>query len=172
MKQEWIDHENQHRRVWHCHSHEAEFETQPEYLQHVKEQHADEKWEYYTSETIAAVVGASAKPHRDCPFCPTAFSDVPMMQKHVRYHLERLALYALPDIGEDKDEELASEGSLDSHRVIKHRGRQDSINNDFAEERQAWRAFLVACNKGGTTKNYAPLTTANLQLIEQRSPVP
>ncbi|KAK0743862.1 hypothetical protein B0T18DRAFT_309505, partial [Schizothecium vesticola] len=96
VKQEWIDHENQHRRVWHCHSHEAEFETQPEYLHHLKEQHPENEPEDRTPEMLAAAVGASAKPHRGCPFCPTMLSDVTVMQKHVRYHLERLSLYALP----------------------------------------------------------------------------
>lgn len=135
-KKEWINHENQHRRVWHCHSHEVEFETQPEYLQHLKGQHPEDKLEDYTPEMIAAVVGASAKPHRDCPFCPTGFSDVPTMQKHVRYHLERLSLYALPNIADDNNAELASERSSDNHQVIKNRRRKDSIENDFVEKRQ------------------------------------
>ncbi|KAL2020104.1 hypothetical protein VTK56DRAFT_8908 [Thermocarpiscus australiensis] len=173
VKQEWIDHENQHRRVWHCHSHEAEFETQPEYLQHLKEQHPEDKWEDYTPEIIAAVVGASAKPHPDCPFCPTAFSDVTMMQKHVKYHLERLALYALPDIGEHRDDELALERSSDSHQVIGNRGRQDSIENDFAEEPQASLAAFAKDNSGrdGPTEGGALLSKANLQLTELSSPV-
>ncbi|KAK0731922.1 hypothetical protein B0H67DRAFT_549596 [Lasiosphaeris hirsuta] len=82
VKQEWIDHGNQHRRVWHCHSHEAEFEIQLEYLQHLKEQHPEVEPEDYTPEMIAAAVGVSAEPHRGCPFCPTMFSD-----KYHTYHL-------------------------------------------------------------------------------------
>ncbi|KLU88273.1 hypothetical protein MAPG_07260 [Magnaporthiopsis poae ATCC 64411] len=148
VKQEWVDHENQHRRVWHCHSHEDEFETQPEYLQHLKEQHPQKQGEYYTPEMIAAVVGPSAKPHRDCPFCPTKFRDVTTMQKHVRYHLERLALYALPDIGEDKDDELASERSSDSRQAMENRGRKDSIEDDFVEERQAFLAAFAKDDSG------------------------
>ncbi|KAK2616805.1 SET domain-containing protein 3 [Conoideocrella luteorostrata] len=155
-KEEWIDHENQHRRVWHCHSHEAEFETQPEYQQHLEEQHPQS---HYTPEIIAAVVGASAKPHRDCPFCPTTFSDVAIMQKHVRYHLERLALYALPDIGDDKDDELASERSSDSRQVIENRGRQDSIGNDFVEERQSFLAAFANDDAGSVEPDERMLTS-------------
>jgi ankyrin repeat protein len=174
VKQEWIDHENQHRRVWHCHSHEAEFETQPEYLEHLKEQHPENEWEHYTPDIIAAVVGASAKPHRDCPFCPTRFSDVKMMQKHVRYHLERLALYALPDIGEDNDDELASERTSDSHQVIENRGRKDSIRNDFVEGLQAFLAAFAKDDSGRDepTKGSALLSEANLQLTELSPHVP
>ena len=173
MKQEWIDHENQHRRVWHCHSHDAEFETQPEYLQHLKEQHPENESEDYTPEVIAAVAGASAKPHRDCPFCPTTFSSVTMMQKHVRYHLERLALHALPDIGEDKDDELASERSLGSRQMIKKRGRQDSIGNDFSEERQAFLAAFAKDDSGRDrlTKGGALLSEDNLHAAGLSSPI-
>jgi hypothetical protein len=171
-KQEWIDHENQHRRVWHCHSHEAEFETQPEYLQHLKEQHPQDEPEDYTPEMIAAAVGASAKPHRSCPFCPTMFSDVTAMQKHVRYHLERLALYALPDMEEAINDELASERPSDSHQVIENRGRQDSIRNDFVEERQTFLASFAEDDFGRDepTHGSAPLTKTNLELTQPSSP--
>ncbi|KAM3537190.1 hypothetical protein ARSEF1564_009890 [Beauveria bassiana] len=173
IRQEWIDHENQHRRVWHCHSHEVEFETQPEYLQHLVEQHPEKEREDYTPEIIAAVVGASANPRRDCPFCPTTFSDVTMMQKHVRYHLERLALYALPDVGEDNDDKLASERSSDSHQVIENRGRQGSIGNDFVEDRQAFLAAFTEDDSGHgrLTKGGDPLSKANLQLTQPYRPV-
>ncbi|KAF6810449.1 hypothetical protein CPLU01_15301 [Colletotrichum plurivorum] len=42
QRQEWIDHENQHRRVWHCHAHQEEFETQPEFHRHIVERHPEE----------------------------------------------------------------------------------------------------------------------------------
>ncbi|KAF2795714.1 hypothetical protein K505DRAFT_226010, partial [Melanomma pulvis-pyrius CBS 109.77] len=96
VRREWVDHENQHRRVWHCYVHEEEFETQPDYMRHLHEKRLEHRPEDSSTEMVAAVVGASSKPHRDCPFCPTAFPDVATMQKHIRYHLERLALYALP----------------------------------------------------------------------------
>ena len=96
-----------------------------------------------------------------------------MMQRHVRYHLERLALYALPDIGEDKDDELASEKSSDSHQVIENRGRHDSIGNDFVEERQAFLDAFSTDESGrdGQSKGGALLSEANLQLTQLSSPV-
>ncbi|KAH7322441.1 hypothetical protein B0I35DRAFT_425813 [Stachybotrys elegans] len=172
VKQDWIDHENQHRRVWHCHSHKAEFETRPDYLLHLQELHPQDKWEDYTPEMIAGVAGASAKPHRDCPFCPTTFSNVATMQKHVRYHLERLALYALPDIREDMEDELAPEMSSDSKQVVENWGRQDSIANDFDEERQAFLAEFAMDDTGHNepTKGGTLLSKAHIQSIEPHSP--
>ena len=126
--------------MWHCHVHQEEFETQPDYMQHLHDRQLEHRPEDSEMEMVAAVVGASSKPHRDCPFCPTAFSDVATMQRHVRYHLERLALYALPDIAEEESSELASGQSFDSHRVVENRGRQDSVIHDFTDEEE--RIFL------------------------------
>ncbi|KAI0968544.1 hypothetical protein F4678DRAFT_474322 [Xylaria arbuscula] len=147
MRQEWIDHENQHRRVWHCHIHEEEFETQPEYMQHLHDKRLEHRPEDSSTEMVAAVVGGSSKPHRDCPFCPTVFSDVATMQRHVRYHLERLALYALPDIAEQEGSELEPGQSSDSHQVAENRGRQDSITYDFTKEER--QSYLLEPTEGG-----------------------
>ncbi|PNP75038.1 hypothetical protein FNYG_11620 [Fusarium nygamai] len=133
MRQDWTDHENQHRRVWHCHVHEEEFETQLKYIKHLNDKQLEHRPEESCTEMVAAIVGASSKPHRDCPFCPTAFSDVATMQRHVGYHLERLALYALPDITEQSGGELVPSQS-DSHQLVKNQGRQDSVSHDFTEE--------------------------------------
>ncbi|KAM0429266.1 hypothetical protein ACHAPT_006480 [Fusarium lateritium] len=140
LRQDWIDHENQHRRVWHCHVHGEEFETQPEYIRHLQHRQDEHKPEDRLPEMIATIVASSSKPHRDCPFCPTSFSDVPTMQKHVRYHLERLALYALPDVYEQEGDELASEQPSDSHRLVENRGRRESISRDFTESEE--QSFL------------------------------
>ena len=143
-RQEWLDHENQHRRVWHCQAHSKEFETQPDYRQHLDEEHPDSQPEDYSPELMAAVVGSSFQPHRDCPFCPTAFSDVADMQRHVIYHLERLALFALPILEEGDDCQSISGQSSDSHQVVKHRGRQDSIELDFTQDdRTTFTSFML-----------------------------
>jgi hypothetical protein len=165
IKQEWIDHENQHRRVWHCHKHEDEFETLPDYLQHLHEKHSETEAEEGTPEMTAAVVGASSEPHRDCPLCPTAFDGVVQMRKHMRYHLERLALYVLPDVEEDAEDQLASESPSDSHHVIENRGRQGSAWKDFEENLEE---FLAEFEDDDTAPHEAPrgdnpgLTTASL----------
>lgn len=56
------------------------------------------------------------------------------MQRHVAYHLERLALYVLPDIEEQERGELASDQASNSQRPVENGGRQESIACDFTEE--------------------------------------
>ncbi|KAI0435596.1 hypothetical protein F4803DRAFT_545018 [Xylaria telfairii] len=107
-RQEWIDHECQHSRVWHCEEHSKEFETQKEYVEHLKEAHPQNTAESFAPELIAAAVGHSLYPRRDCPFCPTPFETVKEMQKHIAYHLEKLALRVFPRGGEDSIEESNS----------------------------------------------------------------
>ncbi|GAB1312452.1 hypothetical protein MFIFM68171_02662 [Madurella fahalii] len=74
--QEWIDHESQHTRVWHCHRHAREFETQSEYMQHLQQDHPDAGPEQSSPELVSAAVGPSLRVHRDCPLCPTALTEV------------------------------------------------------------------------------------------------
>ncbi|KAH7324478.1 hypothetical protein B0I35DRAFT_458217 [Stachybotrys elegans] len=139
-RQEWINHESQHTRVWHCFEHHEEFETQPEYLEHIGQKHqaAGEK---LSEELISSVVGPSNQSRRDCPFCPTSLPDVAEMQKHIIFHLERLALLALPPQYEGGDDD-ASVRSEDSHEV-QMRGRQKSILEDFMQEDDV---FQISCD--------------------------
>lgn len=165
QREEWIDHENQHRRVWHCDTHGREFETQPEYLRHVKEEHQSE--EQGPSVTQAAcVVSSSSKPHRDCPLCPTAFSDVVQMREHMRYHLERLALFALPDVEDEAKDNLLSAGSSGKTRVGERRGRQDSVDADFGQEER--RLFRAIDSEFGfpSTHGYDKLEIRMLELLD------
>ncbi|KAF2176831.1 hypothetical protein K469DRAFT_721915 [Zopfia rhizophila CBS 207.26] len=56
------------------------------------------------------------------------------MQKHIAYHLERIALFALPTIEDIEDDQDDADRSSDSNQVIQHRGRQSSVLKDFAWE--------------------------------------
>jgi hypothetical protein len=134
--QDWLDHEATHTRVWHCHIHASEFETQPEYVQHLQQYHnnctSDTNSDQFAPELIAAAVGPSLQPHRDCPLCPSGFTSVAEMQKHIKTHLERLALFCLPPL-DDQDAD-AVDGSSDSSQVVQgHGGRRGSLEQDFQE---------------------------------------
>ncbi|KAI0834504.1 hypothetical protein F5Y06DRAFT_156068 [Hypoxylon sp. FL0890] len=140
-RQDWIDHESQHSRVWHCQTHGEEFETQPEYVEHLKTSHPEATPEHFSPELISSVVGPSLKPHRDCPFCPTAFSEVTEMERHITFHLERCALLALPLAGDGSDGGDSPGRPSDSHEV-QHQGRQGSIALDFdVDEEESFLAF-------------------------------
>lgn len=134
--------------MWHCQAHGEEFETQPSYVEHLKVSHPEVTPVYFSPELIAAVVGPSLKPRRDCPFCPTAFSETIEMQKHIIFHLERFALLALPPlIGDGSDEEDSSGRPSDSHEV-QHHGRQSSVLGDFDDADE--RSFADICYRANT----------------------
>ncbi|KAI1131066.1 hypothetical protein F5Y10DRAFT_234182 [Nemania abortiva] len=132
-RQEWIDHENQHTRVWHCQQHSREFETQPEYVEHLQQIHEDTKTEHFSAELLSSVVGPSIKPRRECPFCPIRFDSLIEMQKHLTFHLERLAVLALPRDEGDIDTDQGSNLSSQSHEALQ-RGRKKSVSEDFPDE--------------------------------------
>ncbi|KAI0156711.1 hypothetical protein GGR52DRAFT_198348 [Hypoxylon sp. FL1284] len=129
-RQEWIDHESQHSRVWHCQAHGEEFETQFDYVKHLKTSHSQDTPECLSPEIIASAVGPSLNPYRDCPYCPTPLSGVVEIQKHITFHLERFALLTLPQLVEDGSDDDGSVHLSDSHQG-QRRGRQGSVAGDF-----------------------------------------
>ncbi|KAI3317383.1 hypothetical protein HD806DRAFT_527158 [Xylariaceae sp. AK1471] len=126
-KQEWINHESQHTRVWYCQEHNIEFETQPEYVSHVVNNHPSTKPEELSKELIAAAMGPSTRVHRNCPLCAASFIDILAMQNHLMFHLERLALLALTPASEEND---ISVQESDSHQA-QLLGRLASLMGDF-----------------------------------------
>ncbi|KAK4083751.1 uncharacterized protein Triagg1_1413 [Trichoderma aggressivum f. europaeum] len=152
-RQEWINHENGHTRVWHCHEHSEEFETQPEYIQHLEDSHPDSTPEHFSPALVAAAVGPSMQIYRDCPLCPSGFSDIAQMQSHLIFHLERLAQLALHNGPKALDDDTESGHSSQSHQG-QLRGRKASIFRDFdAEEDESSFAELVANDETATVNN-------------------
>lgn len=100
----------------------------------MKEEHPEKRDDFLSDELIGASVGPSTEPRRDCPFCPTIFCDVPQMQKHIAFHLERLALVALPPEDDSFDDGECSVQSGDSRQPLMG-GRQRSLERDFVPER-------------------------------------
>jgi hypothetical protein len=130
--------------VWHCQEHGEEFETQPEYVQHWQDSHNNSTSEHPPPALVDAVVGPSLRTHRDCPFCPTHFTDIAQMQSHIIFHLEQLAQLALHNTHIDLDNETMSNGSSQSHQV-QIRGRQNSISKDFdtEEDRSSFLQLMI-----------------------------
>lgn len=142
-----MNHENQHCQVWHCQEHEEEleFETQAGYVEHLQTSHPDAPRERYTEELIRTAVAPSLKLRRECPFCPfqpdISLDETKDMQKHVIFHLERLALVALPLVDDDSD---GSDRPPESHEVQRF-GRKGSIAADFSEaDRMSFADFLYS----------------------------
>lgn len=135
-RRDWIAHENQHRVVWHCSRDGEEFDSQRLFAQHLKTSHPEAPEVEFTPELLAAVASPSSQPGRDCPFCPSAFTDVPHMRKHLLYHLEKLALLALPTAEDAADIGLGDD-SEGSNKLFGQRGRVNSIAMDFTDDERA-----------------------------------
>lgn len=75
------------------------------------------------------------------------------MQTHLRYHLERLALFSPPTEDVDGDSG-ASEGSSDSQQVIQGCGRQASLEQDFGDGSDFSSSQLADC--GPTAEQNKP----------------
>lgn len=140
-RQDWLSHERMHTRVWHCSQHGVEFETQPEYVTHIEREHpGDGKAELISPELLAAAAGPSLRLHRDCPFCPTAFTEVAALARHVAFHLEHLAMLALPGLEDEDDISNEDNGGLERSSDSQHvprRGRARSVRRDFTTEQEA-----------------------------------
>lgn len=117
--------------MWCCQIHDTEFETLSSYQQHIENEHSGDK----LSNRVASILaGPSSRPHRDCPLCPTKFDDVDQMRKHIRDHLLRLAMLALRGVDGDDMASTNPDQSVNSSQLVEHRGRRDSLANDFDEQ--------------------------------------
>ncbi|KAK8026176.1 hypothetical protein PG990_003999 [Apiospora arundinis] len=129
-RQEWIDHESQHLRVWHCRQHDEEFETQPDFVNHLELSHPEYIQGKLSEQVSTAAIAPSEHVHRDCPYCPSSFSGLLHMQKHILNHLERFAILAFPSLDDDTDGKQDLNSSNQS-RDAPMRGRANSVLHDF-----------------------------------------
>ncbi|KAK8861918.1 hypothetical protein PGQ11_008153 [Apiospora arundinis] len=129
-RQEWIDHESQHLRVWHCRQHDEEFETQPDFVNHLEKSHPEYVHGRLSEQHFSAALAPSEHVHRDCPYCPSSFSSSLHMQKHVMNHLERFAILAFPSLDDEIDGPQDLNSSYQS-RDAPMRGRAISAVRDF-----------------------------------------
>ena len=110
-RRQWFSHELQkHRKVWHCSGHcDRKFESGEQLTSHLKA-----FWPVsITDAQIPALLDMRASPiSRDeklhCVLCRLEIIGRNQLQKHLGYHFEELALFALPNDNEESDEDLDS----------------------------------------------------------------
>ncbi|KAI1115604.1 hypothetical protein F5Y14DRAFT_117188 [Nemania sp. NC0429] len=129
-KQEWLNHESQHNLVWFCQDDEEEFETQPDYVHHFEAKHSEFRADRLPELLMSTAMTSSKQVHRSCPFCPTGFTDVVEMQKHIALHLVRLALLAIAPLDDDTTHNGESM-QLPTTDQPQRLGRVRSIIGDF-----------------------------------------
>ena len=95
---DWSTHEDLvHNKVWVCLEHtDEEFPSIEDYEDHVKKDHRENAEFMLTPESKGARATGSARSNRTCPFCLTAIDNNGRLQHHIAWHLETIALMALP----------------------------------------------------------------------------
>jgi tetratricopeptide (TPR) repeat protein len=78
--------------------------------------------------------------------------------------LERLALFALPDIEIDVKDQDVSERSSDTNLAVERRGRRDSISGDFSQEETVAFAEILDSKTGKLENLGVPPDTRNITL--------
>jgi hypothetical protein len=126
---DWVSHELlAHNQEWQCIHHlEQEFQTREDYVEHIKATHAADSHLLLSPEMLNPRRIESSRSNRLCPFCLIEEHDMSTMQKHVAWHLETIALFALPrSTGLEQGSE---QGDLDSNQS--GRVNQDSRIGDI-----------------------------------------
>ncbi|KAM0264246.1 hypothetical protein ACHAQJ_000734 [Trichoderma viride] len=117
-RDEWIQHETStHQKIFQCSKHEEEiFTTLVAYEEHTQD--------YHENETISPRFAKSAmrNVHRSCPVCSIVLGSIQKLQSHIALHLERFAVFSLPqsvDTAEKNDAESQSDNAhLESDRSL------------------------------------------------------
>jgi hypothetical protein len=94
---DWADHERYvHRRVWRCSEHSEKEYSVEEYVNHVKREHSQYVSELTSPEVLEASVSTTTVHDRACPLCFLELATAKELEAHILYHLETIALLALP----------------------------------------------------------------------------
>ena len=128
-RRDWIAHEiSSHRRIWRCLEHaDLTFQNLKAYEEHLQEEHQHEE-QLQSSQLLKAGESTSVLPDRPCPFCQVELSSAAALQDHIAFHLERIALFALPRSTGVEDESF--EGGSWSGQAA---GQNDSSRGDGAD---------------------------------------
>ena len=96
-RQDWIRHESEHRRTFHCPKHEFQvFHTKSELKVHLMSDHSNYGHEKSDIPFEHSSDSISRSPDRDCPICWSSQSNLKALQNHIALHLERFSLFSLP----------------------------------------------------------------------------
>ena len=114
---DWATHEQwTHNRIWYCVKHPGEtYLTALDFKTHLSQQHQKEP-SLNLDVAVAAGATVSSSQDRPCPFClyVPERGDTMQMQIHIASHLQRVALFALPNSTGLEDGSDAGHGSSKS----------------------------------------------------------
>ncbi|CAG7554630.1 unnamed protein product [Fusarium equiseti] len=117
-RREWILHEVQnHWRMYRCPcSCGMVFPTKAQCRDHVSKNHAGA----FPKDQVNSIIDLGARPIKvedgiPCPLCKEPLHSIKEYRRHAGRHQEQLALFALPSIGNDREEEQLEDDAFDEH---------------------------------------------------------
>lgn len=123
----WSQHMDlEHWRLWKCLFGCNEAMDIPEkFKEHTSLLHRGEVSEQYINDLVRlGSFSDSAKARGDCPFCDQRLASDKLYISHVTLHLEHLALFALPSVEYDQDDE-GDQGDHDNSEGYNQSGEED-----------------------------------------------
>ncbi|KAI5808622.1 hypothetical protein DFH27DRAFT_233036 [Peziza echinospora] len=106
-RHEWFEHEvQQHRREWFCAKCNEAFPSKTDFTSHLQESHAEVRSdaEYVSMLASRCERGFAAHALQPCALCGEELSSIKLRQ-HLGQHLQQLAIWTLPALGELENEE-------------------------------------------------------------------
>ncbi|KAI0478146.1 hypothetical protein F4859DRAFT_521001 [Xylaria cf. heliscus] len=170
----WSHHmEEMHWRLWRCFcGHQETFQHAEEFQCHLRKAHPNDptlQQQQATFEQICSQVDLS-KAIGPCPLCAEVhISSAAQYYSHIGHHLEQLALFALPQIGNENDEEGSQKDSTEQKDVHQESHFSNSItassksgDGSQTEERtdkNSQKRNSVADGKDDNTRENPPTAT-------------
>ncbi|KLO83340.1 Uncharacterized protein LW93_15010 [Fusarium fujikuroi] len=138
----WQLHVSQyHWRTWSCPFNcGSTFQSGVELRDHIRHKHLPNASDEHLSTVVArGEVSVSSDVTQECPLCRRAISGLKSYIKHVGRHLEQLALFALPSIGDEQLEDDVDSGEQndEASEVGAISADHDSEISSEAEDNQA-----------------------------------
>ncbi|CVL02217.1 uncharacterized protein FMAN_08287 [Fusarium mangiferae] len=138
----WQLHVSQyHWRTWSCPFNcGSTFQSGVELRDHIRHKHLPNASDEHLNTVVArGEVSVSSDVTQECPLCRRAISGLKSYIKHVGRHLEQLALFALPSIGDEQLEDDVDSGEQndEASEVGAISADHDSETSSEAEDNQA-----------------------------------
>ena len=114
-QRKWFDHEVQlHQREWYCDACSESFPRKSLAQEHIEARHS----ELVTKEYFEAVISRCERAIVTdivCPLCGVKFT-LQTLEKHLGFHLQEVALFALPHLGEGSSEVSSEDSNEDNSK--------------------------------------------------------
>ncbi|KAK2813236.1 hypothetical protein FQN50_000914 [Emmonsiellopsis sp. PD_5] len=138
-REDWIGHENFHRRAWRCPEHEDQiFVKLDQYREHLSHGHVFSDSNETIDVLITGTQFALPRTDRSCPICFLEMGNTEDLMNHIALHLERFALFSLPGCVDEEDDKAGDVSS--QHVNISPNSSRGDVYEQEDERTRLWNA--------------------------------